>query len=53
MLVDFFSTDNIFFRNFLFSFPHESLFPRQIPGSDTMNGGLICNFYHIEAHTIV
>ena len=30
----FFSMVNIFFRNFWFSFPRESSFPRRIPGSD-------------------
>ena len=28
------STDKMFSHNFLFSFPRESSFPRQIPGSD-------------------
>ena len=37
MLVDFFPTDNIFFRDFLFSFPQESSFPWRIPGSDKLN----------------
>ena len=33
MLVDFFSTEKIFFRDFRFSFLQESSFPRRIPGA--------------------
>ena len=38
MLVDFFSFENILFRDFRFSFLWESLFPQQIPGSDQSYG---------------
>ena len=34
MLVDFYSTENVSFPDFQFSFPRESSFPRQIPGSE-------------------
>ena len=33
--VYFFPLENILFRDFQFSFPRESSFPRRIPGSDT------------------
>ena len=37
MLVDFFPTENILFRDFLFSLPRESSFLQRIPGSAVVN----------------
>ena len=56
----FFPAENIFFQQFLFSFPQETSFPRQIPGSDESSFGLgvflgvvFFSFFHSEYEAAV